>query len=177
MHIYFHSLLWSYLPRVPTILTTCVAGFILDLIPPTAVTRNRLTLSEGGSPSHPRHPNTEAHHQTMQTGSRGNHQKWFPWSHNIVSCSKYCKQPYKILHLKALHYDSPVCLKQKQRHQTTRLVYCGLQKTILHNNSPIALYHTENPQNDESVWVEEKHGMMEYFQGNQVPSLWQKQSP
>ncbi len=24
MHIYFHSLLWSYLPRVPTILTTCV---------------------------------------------------------------------------------------------------------------------------------------------------------
>ncbi len=57
-----------------------------------------LTLSEGGSPSHPRHPNTEAHHQTMQTGSRGNLQKWFPWSHNIVSCSKYCKQPYKMLH-------------------------------------------------------------------------------
>ncbi len=24
MNIYFHSLLWSYLPRVPTILTTCV---------------------------------------------------------------------------------------------------------------------------------------------------------
>ncbi len=24
MHIYFHSLLWSYLPRVSTILTTCV---------------------------------------------------------------------------------------------------------------------------------------------------------
>ncbi len=25
-HIYFHNLLWSYLPRVPTILTTCVPG-------------------------------------------------------------------------------------------------------------------------------------------------------
>ncbi len=24
MHIYFHSILWSYLPSVPTILTTCV---------------------------------------------------------------------------------------------------------------------------------------------------------
>ncbi len=26
MQIYFHRLLWPYLPRVPTILTTCVSG-------------------------------------------------------------------------------------------------------------------------------------------------------
>lgn len=57
-----------------------------------------LTLSEGGSPSHPKHPNTEAHHRTKKTGFQSHPQKWFPWSHNIVACSKFYKQPYKIVH-------------------------------------------------------------------------------
>lgn len=34
------------------------------------------TLSAGGSPSHPKHPNTEGHHQTWRTGSHNSPQTW-----------------------------------------------------------------------------------------------------
>ncbi len=72
MQIYFHSLLWSYLPRVPTILTTCVHSYVLCICVQYIMT----FVSLPGRPCIVLHPVMTSKCVRFWCGTE---QRWWPW--------------------------------------------------------------------------------------------------